>query len=50
MLQPKRTKYRRPHIIRYEGLSKGGNTVAFGEFYQDIQNVKVKFILEFSHT
>ena len=32
MLQPKRVKYRRPHIIRYEGLSKGGNTVAFGEY------------------
>lgn len=22
MLQPKRVKYRRPHIIKYEGLSK----------------------------
>jgi len=32
MLQPKRTKYRRPHIIRYEGKSKGGNEVSFGEF------------------
>lgn len=32
MLQPKRVKYRRPHIIKYEGLSKGGNTVAFGEY------------------
>ena len=32
MLQPKRVKYRRPHIIRYEGLSKGSNTVAFGEY------------------
>ncbi len=32
MLQPKRVKYRRPHIIKYEGLSKGGNEVAFGEY------------------
>ena len=32
MLQPKRTKYRRPHILRYEGKATAGNTVAFGEF------------------
>ena len=32
MLHPKRVKYRRPHIIRYEGLSKGGNEVSFGEY------------------
>lgn len=32
MLQPKRVKYRRPHILKYEGLSKGGNYVAFGEY------------------
>ena len=32
MLQPKRTKYRRPHIIRYEGLSKAGNEVSFGTY------------------
>ncbi len=32
MLMPKRTKYRRPHILKYEGLSKGGNEVAFGEW------------------
>ena len=32
MLQPKRVKYRRPHIIKYEGHCKGGSTVAFGEF------------------
>lgn len=32
MLQPKRTKYRRPHRLSYEGLSKGGNKVDFGEF------------------
>ncbi len=32
MLQPKRVKYRRPHIIRYEGLSKAGNEVSFGEW------------------
>ena len=32
MLQPKRTKYRRPHIIRYEGKATAGTTVAFGEY------------------
>ena len=32
MLQPKRTKYRRPHIIRYEGHTKGGTKVDFGEY------------------
>ena len=32
MFQPKRVKFRRPHGIKYEGLSKGGNEVSFGEF------------------
>lgn len=32
MLQPKRVKYRRPHGIKYEGNSKAGNEVSFGEF------------------
>lgn len=32
MLQPKRVKYRRPHGIKYEGLSKAGNEVSFGEY------------------
>ena len=32
MLQPKRVKYRRPQIIKYEGHSKGGNKVDFGEY------------------
>ena len=32
MLQPKGVKYRRPHGIKYEGLSKAGNEVSFGEF------------------
>lgn len=32
MLQPKRVKYRRPHIIKYEGKSKAGNTISFGEY------------------
>lgn len=31
MLMPKRTKYRRPHRIKYEGLTKGGAKVSFGE-------------------
>ena len=32
MLQPKRVKYRRHHIIKYEGLSKAGNEVSFGTY------------------
>lgn len=32
MLMPKRTKYRKPHRVSYEGRSKAGRTVAFGEF------------------
>ena len=32
MLQPKRTKYRRPHIIRYEGKATAGTHVDFGEY------------------
>lgn len=32
MLVPKRTKYRRPHRLSYEGKAKGGTEVAFGEY------------------
>lgn len=32
MMMPKRTKYRRPHILKYEGHAKGGDKVDFGEF------------------
>ena len=32
MLVPKRTKYRRPHRVSYEGRSKAGREVTFGEF------------------
>lgn len=32
MLQPKRTKYRRPQRLSYEGTTKGGATIAFGEY------------------
>ena len=32
MLMPKRTKYRRPHRLSYEGNSKAGTKVAFGEY------------------
>lgn len=32
MLTPKRTKYRRPHRVSYEGVAKGGTTVSFGEY------------------
>jgi len=32
MLMPKRTKFRRPHRVSYEGPAKGGTFVAFGEY------------------
>lgn len=32
MLMPKRTKFRRPHRLSYEGRSKGGRQVTYGEF------------------
>ncbi len=32
MLMPKRTKYRRPHRLTYEGRAKAGREVNFGEF------------------
>ena len=32
MLMPKRTKYRRPHRVSYEGKAKGGKFVTFGEY------------------
>lgn len=32
MLTPKRTKYRRPHRVSYDGKSKAGRTVTFGEY------------------
>ncbi|MEG0238901.1 50S ribosomal protein L16 [Anaerorhabdus sp.] len=32
MLMPNRTKYRRPHRQSYEGRSKAGRQVAFGEY------------------
>jgi large subunit ribosomal protein L16 len=32
MLTPKRTKYRRPHRVSYEGKAKGGNSVDFGQY------------------
>lgn len=32
MLLPKRTKFRRPHRVSYEGEATKGNYVAFGEF------------------
>jgi large subunit ribosomal protein L16 len=31
MLMPKRTKYRRPHRVKYEGKAKAGTEVTFGE-------------------
>lgn len=38
MLMPKRTKYRKPHRVSYEGKAKGGDTIAFGEFGLQAQN------------
>jgi large subunit ribosomal protein L16 len=32
MLMPKRTKYRKPHRISYEGKASRGTTVAFGDY------------------
>lgn len=32
MLMPKRTKYRRPHRISYEGKAKGKNVITNGEY------------------
>lgn len=32
MLQPKRTKYRKPHKVSYEGKAKGNTYIAFGEY------------------
>lgn len=32
MLMPKRTKYRKPHNVSYEGYTKGHKTIAFGEY------------------
>ena len=32
MLLPKRTKYRKPHRISYEGHVKGKNKLSFGEY------------------
>jgi len=32
MLVPKRTKYRRPHRLSFEGKAKGGTEVTFGEY------------------
>ncbi|MFA6626933.1 MAG: 50S ribosomal protein L16 [Bacilli bacterium] len=32
MLMPKRTKFRKPHRVSYEGKAKGAKRVDFGEF------------------
>ena len=32
MLMPKRTKYRKPHRVSYEGRSNAGREVTFGEY------------------
>ena len=31
-LIPKRTKYRRPHRLRYDGVTRGNKKVHFGEY------------------
>lgn len=38
MLMPKRTKYRRPHRLSYEGNSKAGTSIAYGEYGLVAQN------------
>ena len=32
MLMPNRTKYRRPHRLSYDGRSKGGREVTYGDY------------------
>lgn len=32
MLQPKRVKYRKPHLGSLSGVATSGNTIAFGEY------------------
>ena len=32
MLMPKRTKFRRPHRVSYEGKAKGAKKVDFGQY------------------
>ena len=32
MLMPKRTKYRKPHRLTYDGHAKGNTTLHFGEY------------------
>ena len=32
MLMPKRTKFRRPHRVSYDGMAKGAKKVDFGQF------------------
>jgi large subunit ribosomal protein L16 len=32
MLMPKRTKFRKPHRVSYEGRSKAGRAIVFGEY------------------
>ena len=31
-LVPKRTKYRRPHRLHYDGVTRGNKTISFGEY------------------
>lgn len=42
MLQPERTKFRKQQRGRMRGMSKGGNTLAFGEF--GIQAIECSWI------
>lgn len=32
MLMPKKTKYRKPHLVKYEGHAKGHTELNFGEY------------------
>jgi len=37
MLIPKKTKYRYPHSLKYEGLAKGNKKVSWGQFGLQVQ-------------
>ena len=41
---PKRTKYRRPHRLKYEGLAKGNRELHFGEY--ELQAMEGSYITQ----
>lgn len=57
---PKRTKYRRPHRLRYDGVTKGNKELHFGEYglmamegtwitQQQIESARVAMTLSLIH-